>query len=116
MLFSHDTEHSLASVVDRNGQGVTLAYGGDGKVATVTDSANRTFAFTRDGSGRLTQIAAPGGLSVGYGYTNGLLTSYTDARGKVWTYTYESRALLEKEIDLSGPRGLVHSVCGGGVV
>jgi RHS repeat-associated protein len=97
--YHFDSQGRLSSLVDRNGQGLTLAYGGDGKLGTVTDANNRTYTFTHNGSGLLTQISAPGSLTVSYGYTNGLLTSVTDVRGKVWTYTYESHNFLEKEID-----------------
>jgi RHS repeat-associated protein len=95
-----DSNGRLLSSVDRNGQGLTLAYGGDGKLATVTDAARRTITFTHNASGLLTQITMPDTTSVSYGYNgSGQLTSYTDQRGQVWTYTYDSHGFLASEID-----------------
>jgi len=96
-----DTQGRLLSDLDRNGQGLTLSYGADGRLATVTDAAGRTFSFTHT-SGLLTGITMPDATSVSYGYTNGQLTSYTDQRGKVWTYTYDSHGFLVKETDPLG--------------
>lgn len=89
----------LTSLRDRNAQGLAFGYDGSGRLATVTDEAAREATLTYDGSGRLTEVEVPDGRSVGYGYTSGRLTSVTDVRGKVWTYVYESKGLLEKEID-----------------
>jgi RHS repeat-associated protein len=97
--YRFDGQGRLTSIVDRNGQGLTVAYGADGKVSTVTDAAGRQATFIHNGNGLLTGISLPDGRNVTYGYTNGLLTSYTDPGGKVWTYTYETHGFLEKEID-----------------
>lgn len=94
-----DSQGRLLSVLDRNGQGLTLAYGGDGKLATVTDAAGRVISFTHNASGLLTQITMPDTSSVSFGYTNGQLTSYTDQRAKVWTYSYDSHGFLVSETD-----------------
>ena len=96
-----DNQGRLLSDLDRNGQGLTLSYGADGKLASVIDAAGRTITFTHTG-GLLTGITMPDATSVSYGYTSGQLTSYTDQRGKVWTYTYDSHGFLVKETDPLG--------------
>lgn len=96
-----DSQGRLLSDLDRNGQGLTLSYGADGKLATVTDAAGQTISFTHT-NGLLTGITMPDSTSVSYGYANSQLTSYTDQRGKVWTYTYDSHGFLAKETDPLG--------------
>jgi RHS repeat-associated protein len=96
--YRFDTAGKLTSLFDRNGQGLTFAYNGNGQLATITDSASRQIILSYT-SGLLTQVALPDGRSVSYAYTSGRLTSVTDARGKVWTYTYDSYGFLEKEVD-----------------
>ncbi|MFY9578322.1 MAG: DUF6531 domain-containing protein [Gaiellaceae bacterium] len=46
--YHFDSQGRLTSMLDRNNQGLTLAYGGDGKLATVTDASNRTYTFTHN--------------------------------------------------------------------
>jgi RHS repeat-associated protein len=89
----------LTSLKDANEKGLTFAYDGSNRLSTVTDQAGRQATLTYNGSGQLTQVAVPDGRSVSYAYTNGRLTSVTDVRAKVWTYTYESHGWLEKEVD-----------------
>ncbi len=97
--YHFDAQGRLMSMVDRNGQGLTLAYGGDGKLETVTDAAERTITFAHDANGLLTSITVPSVGTVSYGYTNARLTSYTDLRGKIWTYAYDSHGFLASETD-----------------
>jgi YD repeat-containing protein len=54
-----DSQGRLTSMLDRNGQGLTLAYGTDGKLGTVTDAVGRTITFTHDPSGLLTKVTLP---------------------------------------------------------
>jgi RHS repeat-associated protein len=97
--YRFDTAGKLTSMRDRNGQGLTMAYNADNRLATITDSASRAIALTYNGSGLLTNVALPDGRSVGYGYTNGRLTSFTNARGGVTTYTYDSHGFLASQVD-----------------
>jgi RHS repeat-associated protein len=79
----------LTSVVDRNGNTLTVSYTG-GLPTTVTDAAGRTLTISYT-SGHVTSIAAPGSRSYGYAYDgNGNLTDYTDPSGVVTHYTYDS--------------------------
>jgi RHS repeat-associated protein len=91
VVYRFDDNGKLLSIKDRNEQGVTLAYGGDATLDTVTDSVGRVITFTHDPTtGLLTNVALPDGRDVTYGYTNGLLTSVTDVRDNTTTYTYHS--------------------------
>jgi RHS repeat-associated protein len=97
--YRFDSSGKLLSVRDRNGQGLTLSYGGDGRLASMTDSASRSITFTHNASGLLTGVALPDGRSVSYGYTNGRLTSFTDLRGRTTSYTYDAYGWLASETD-----------------
>lgn len=97
--YRFDTAGRLASVKDRNDQGLTYAYDASGRPSTITDASGRQATLSYNADGKLTQVALPDGRTVSYVYTDGRLTSVTDAAGKVWAYTYESRGFLEKEID-----------------
>ncbi|MBO9362478.1 MAG: RHS repeat protein [Thermoflexus sp.] len=57
-------------------------------------------AYTPEGLIR--EITAPEGARLQYAYTDGLLTAFTDARGRTWQYTYNSQGWL---VALLGPRG-----------
>ncbi len=79
----------LTSIVDRNGNSLTVIYSG-GLPSTVTDASGRTLTITIT-SGHITAITAPGSRSFGYAYDgNGNLTNYTDPSGVVAHYTYDS--------------------------
>jgi YD repeat-containing protein len=81
-----DSSGRLLSIKDRNSQGLTFTYNGGGELSTIQDSAGRSIALTYDsGSGLLTHVGLPDGRGVSYGYTGGLLSSVTDARGGTTT-------------------------------
>jgi RHS repeat-associated protein len=96
--YRFDTAGKLTALVDRNDQGLSFGYNGSGQLTTITDAAGRQVDLSYT-SGLLTQVSLPDSRSVSFGYTSGRLTSVTDARGKVWTYTYDTYGFLEKEID-----------------
>jgi RHS repeat-associated protein len=98
VVYRFDDGGKLLSIKDRNNQGVTLAYGGDAILDTVTDSAGRVITFTHT-SGLLTNVALPDGRDVSYTYTGGRLTSVTDVRDNPISYTYQAQGWLEKIID-----------------
>ncbi len=82
---------SLNSVVDRNGNALTIAYDANNLPTTMTDSSGRTLTFTTSG-GHITHIAAPGSRTFDYAYNAaGNLTDYTDPQGIVTHYDYDAR-------------------------
>jgi RHS repeat-associated protein len=104
-----DSQGRLQSILDRNGQGLTLSYGTDGKISSVADASGRVISFTHNTAGLLTKLTMPDTSSVNYGYTNGQLTSYTDQNAKVWTYTYDSHGFLASETDPIGHRQFLNT-------
>ena len=80
----------LTSVVDKNGNVVSLNYTG-GNLTTIVDPVGRTLALTYDSNNHISQVSDPMGRVLSYSYDpNGNLVSFTDALGGKWTYQYDS--------------------------
>jgi RHS repeat-associated protein len=95
----------LASIIDPNGNTISIARDSNGNVTSVTDSVGRTLIFANDSSGRIVSITDPVGRSVQYTYNSqGSLASVTDPAGGVTRYTYDANNNLLQIID---PRGIV---------
>ena len=109
VVYHFDTSGRLAYMRDRNGNTVTLSYGGTNNVQTITDTVGRVINFSYNASGLLSQVSAPDGRTVSYSYTNGYLTSVVDVRGNATTYTYDSAGRLEDIVDQNNHR-IVHNV------
>lgn len=87
----------LKQMRDRNGN--TLTFSDDGIVSSFGPSVT----FTRDSSGRITEITDPDGGAISYGYdTNGDLVSVTDQEGNETTYTYLPDHFLDGIVDPLG--------------
>ncbi|HEX3541162.1 MAG TPA: DUF6531 domain-containing protein, partial [Acidimicrobiales bacterium] len=106
--FDGVTWHSAAGRIQdylaTSGQGLHLTYGANGVASvTVTTSSGPalTIAVTTNASGQVTAVTTPT-RSTAYGYTNGRLTSFTDARGQVWTYGYDASGRLASQTDPLG--------------
>ncbi len=97
------TDGRLNSIVDRNGNTLSLAYDGANQLATVTDTLGRVVTFTYDGAGRIVQVTDPWPRTVSVSYDGaGDLASVTDARGGVTTFTYDGSHRMLTAVD---PRG-----------
>ncbi len=79
--YGYDSNGRIASISQGSGtdmRSISIAYGNDGLVQTVTDAANRQAIYRRDAAGRMTASSLPGGRVVGVGYdANGSVTSIT---------------------------------------
>ncbi|HEY0870300.1 MAG TPA: DUF6531 domain-containing protein, partial [Acidothermaceae bacterium] len=112
-LTSHyDASGRLTAQVDRNGQGLSYAYGVGGKLATVTDAGGRVVQFTRGTSGPsaglITAVSVPDGRAWAYTYSYGsdgvtpVLTSEVDPVAGATTYGYDANNLLATVTDPNG--------------
>jgi RHS repeat-associated protein len=90
----------LISITDRNGNKLTVDANG------VHASNGQGILFTRDGSGRITQVTGPAaGQTVTYTYSlAGDLATSTDPLGNTNTYTYDSAHHL---LNVSGAQGAI---------
>lgn len=93
--YKYDTSGHLLRLADRNGNAISFGYNGNGVLQTIADTAGRQITVSHDpASGFISEIALPDGRHVDYGYTNGLLTTVTDLRGKAWHYAYDANGRL----------------------
>lgn len=98
VVYLFDAQGHLTSEKDRNGQGLTFAYDGQGQLQTITDSVNREIAITYL-NGLVNRVTLPDGRYVEYTYSNGQLTSVRDARGGTTSYTYDAGGRLATVVD-----------------
>ncbi|MCI4145766.1 DUF6531 domain-containing protein [Streptomyces sp. MMS20-AI2-20] len=84
------------------GQGLSFTYSGD-DLTSVTDVAGHTTQLTVDPSSHLLEaVDLPGGQSVDYGYTDGLLTSVKGTDGGTHIFGYDSSGRLMSVKDPAG--------------
>jgi YD repeat-containing protein len=105
----------LKSIVDRNGNTITVAYDANNRITTVTDPANRTitfnypnstsllisslvsnagtFTYNYDGQGRLIKVTRPDNTFTTFEYdANSLISTVKDTDGKLLEgHTYDSQ-------------------------
>jgi RHS repeat-associated protein len=90
-----DADDHLVSVLDRNGNGLILAYNVAGDLVTVTAASGRTLTLAYDTNDRLESVTASDGRDILFDYTAaGLLSSVTDVRGGVTGYAYDTSGRL----------------------
>ena len=80
-----------------DGQGFQFAYS-PGQVTITLDTTNHSPLVVNaqlNSAGEVTKITSPT-RQVSYGYSAGLLTSFTDADGNTWTYVYASGRLVSE--------------------
>jgi YD repeat-containing protein len=87
--FSTATGNPLARLEDRQGNYVTFTYNASGFITNVTDSASRQLKLQYDGNSRVQYVIDPLGRTNTYAYTNGRLTSVSDALGTRVSYAYD---------------------------
>ncbi len=84
--YNVNTSGKLVSIVDRDGNTLTLAYDGSNRLSSVTDPFGRALTFTYDASNRIISLT-DGTRTVTYGYDGaGNLLTVVDAAAKTWTY------------------------------
>lgn len=96
--YRFNADHRLSTIVDADGNTLSLSYNAQTNLQSVTDCYNRTLTLTYNGE-RITQVSDGTGRSVSYGYTGDDLTSYTDPDGHIWTYQYDGAHRLEALFD-----------------
>jgi len=101
-FYHFDAAGRLQSLVDRNGNFLTLAYDAMGYLASVTDPAQRVIGFTYDFNGRIISISAPDGGVYGLTYAGDLLTGLAFPDGSSWTYAYDPSFNLVSKTDPLG--------------
>ncbi len=132
------SNHKIATVVDLNGNTVTVAYGANGHASTITDASGRSlslgytansqlstvtdplsrvFSLTLDGNYHLQRITFPSPAAgqpqpyfeFGYNGLAGTVTSFRNRRGSVWSLAY-SGTDIQAVTSVTDPRTKVLSV------
>lgn len=90
-------------LADPNGNALTFAYDGAGRLTGIVDSAGRTVTLSYDANGRLAQLAGPLGRTVRYAYNaNGDLAADTDPNGGIQRYSYDASRRLTRILNRRG--------------
>ena len=79
--YGYDVRGRITGVTQGSGadlRSLTIGYGSDGFVQTITDALTRQVVYQRDLAGRVTQTTLPGSRIVGFGFdANGNVTAIT---------------------------------------
>lgn len=103
-----DAQGKLASVVDTNGNAVSLSYDVNGRLGTVTDPAGRAMAFAYDAGGRIVSVTDPIGNVHGFTYSGDHLVQVSSPSSpggsgtRIWSYTYDDLGFLLTKTDPDG--------------
>ena len=73
---------------------ITLSYGSDGRLSTVTDGAGDTICFVRNEFGAVVQIADPYNRKISLAYYGAKLTQITGYDGSKISFTYDNENYL----------------------
>lgn len=98
-----DSSGRLISVIDRNGNALSLTYDAVGFLIRITDASGRAVLFTKGADGRTASITDPASRTFRFTYDAlGNLIRYTNALGNATNYQYDAKNNLSAVQD---PRG-----------
>jgi len=94
--FGYDSRGNIISSSTSSSYGTgqdttTFGYDSNDNLVSMTDPENASWVwrYEYDASGNRTRVVRPSGNSTRYGYSNGLVTTVTDAKGKTTTFSYD---------------------------
>ncbi len=100
--YNFNTSGKLASIVDKNGNTMTLTYSGN-DLTQIADTAGRTYTLTYSPNHQITQLTDPLSRTVSFTYdASGNLATHTDPRAKTTTYAYDASHRLTSITDANG--------------
>ncbi|AIE83720.1 DUF6531 domain-containing protein [Fimbriimonas ginsengisoli] len=86
-----DSNSQITSISGGGGDSFTIAYDSNLNPTSFTDTTTGAQALTTfDSSGKMTAMTNVMGYSESFSYTNNLLSSQTDARGRITNYTRDA--------------------------
>ena len=97
LVFALDQGYTLTELTDTDGNTLTFSDSG------IEHSSGVRVDFVRDATGRITQVVAPDGTALSYGYdAAGDLVSVTDQLGYVTQFSYLADHFVEQIVDPEG--------------
>jgi RHS repeat-associated protein len=102
-VFQFSAAGTLTSIVDRNGNTQSLAYGTSGNLTSITDASGRALTLAYNASGQIASLSDPISRLWQYAYdANGNLILVTDPSGGVTQYTYDASHRMTSATDARG--------------
>ncbi|MFO7287793.1 MAG: PKD domain-containing protein, partial [Gammaproteobacteria bacterium] len=100
MVYGYDDDGRIAGVTVGSGgtaRNVTIAYGDDGFVESITDPLGRSQAFTYDAAGRVASRTLAGGRTVKFDHdAAGRTIAVTPPNGAPWSFEWTPRGRLAR--------------------
>jgi len=100
--FGYDASGHVVTITDASGNVTTVTRDGAGNPVAFVSPFGQQTTIALDASGYLESVIDPQGNSYGMGYQNGLLTSFTNARGFTSTVHYDAVGRLHDDGDSIG--------------
>lgn len=94
LTYAFGTNGVLNSVIDSNGNTVTLSYDLNGLLTTITDASGRTISFSYNVDNKVETILDPLDRQITFSYENGNMHTSTDVAEVTTTFTYDAMNLL----------------------
>jgi YD repeat-containing protein len=97
LQFGYDAQGRVAALMDRDGNQTRVERDASGAPAAIVAPFGQRTTLSLGGDGMLKSIADPMGGQVSMTYSNGLMSTFTDARGGVHRFTFDDAGLLIKD-------------------
>jgi RHS repeat-associated protein len=99
----YNSSGRLISMIDRNGNALTLTYNGSNQLTQVVDASGLGLSFSYDNNGHITSVTDPQGNSETYNYNNNSnLIAATDPMGGKTAYSYDGSNRMLSYTDPDG--------------
>ncbi|GEM_PF-2975927 len=107
-------EARLRSIIEKNGYGIQIWPDSLGRIEWMKDTNARQYNFSYTDStaqAKISKITDRSGRTLNFGYSNGYLTTFTNARGLNTTYQYgTSGNSFGKLVQITLPKGNTYAV------
>jgi len=98
----YDARGNLTSSTNPAAGTTQYAYADNDDMISMTDPSNKNWQYEHDANHNLTRIIRPSGNSTRFTYTNGLLSSITDAGNNTRSFAYDSYGNIISSTDPLG--------------
>lgn len=110
LTFSYTTNGFLSGITDRNGQTTVIHRNSEGFLTSIEAPGGHTTSFMLNTNNTIDTANAPGSRQYTAGYSNTLLSTFTDPRGFTSSYQYDEDGNLVKYVRKDGGTGTLSRV------